>query len=146
MLSRRNNELLKALGLDKPMFEPIEKKRKKAPVNKKRKASSPPSDETTEDSAEPAAKAPRVDVEPSSIRRSSRNTGKVVDYKAEKKLENPLPIAFKAGTRTTDHEGPLGRESGKRIHNPCVVFLKRMEIDRYADLNTQKNLWVYSWN
>ncbi|KAK7064203.1 E3 ubiquitin-protein ligase ORTHRUS 5 [Favolaschia claudopus] len=115
----RNKALLNSLGLDKPFFEPEEVRRPKpakATTSKKRKG------EEHEDA--PSSKAPRVvkssdPVDAGGVRRSSRNAGKVVDYKRERQQSPPLPISFKSGIRVTENSGPLGRDAGSmRIHSP----------------------------
>ncbi|TFK30471.1 hypothetical protein FA15DRAFT_9868 [Coprinopsis marcescibilis] len=121
---RKNKELLRSLGLDGPlssMLEPKEAARKKESKSRKRKA------EQAEAPEEPPAKARRADSEKlkdgesapvEGVRRSSRNTGKVVDYKNEIKSAHSLPYAYSSGVKTTENEGPLGREGGKRVHDP----------------------------
>lgn len=107
------------------MFEPPEKKRKKPKtVPKKRKTSPLATDD------EQPTKVARVDdkteVSPSEtgVRRSARNRGKAVDYKSEKTGESPVPIAFRAGIRTSGNEGPLGSgEGARRKHDPYVTLL-----------------------
>lgn len=104
-------------GLDKPIFEPKETKRPKASAKRKR---------VEEHDAAPSAKASRIAPaesegagDTSAVRRSSRNTGKTVDYKAEHHGGPPVPISFKSGVRNTENAGPLGREGGsKRVHDP----------------------------
>ncbi|KAJ7597069.1 PUA-like domain-containing protein [Mycena floridula] len=111
----RNKALLKSLGLDKPFFEPKDKK--PIPIVKKRKAEAPSS------SPKPQ-KVSRTDPETSpveeagGVRRSSRNSGKKVDYKGEKTTESLIPVSFSSGIRATEHEGPMGSDRTKRIHNP----------------------------
>jgi E3 ubiquitin-protein ligase UHRF1 len=108
--------LLKSLGLDKPLFEPKEKPRKAKPENKKRKTPA----EVDEDSSEPA-KVPRTaseSVADTGVRRSSRNAGKKIDYKAEQQLRHTLPLSYSSGVKITDNTGPLGREDGIRKYDP----------------------------
>jgi E3 ubiquitin-protein ligase UHRF1 len=118
----RNKELLKSLGLDKPFFEPVEKARKTRTVSKKRKSEH--TENTNGDSTAPPRKTSRIETESltsqseGSLRRSTRNRGKVVDYNAESISKDQAPISFKAGIRTTENTGPLGRQDGKRIHDP----------------------------
>ncbi|KAK0506114.1 PUA-like domain-containing protein [Armillaria luteobubalina] len=118
----RNRELLKSLGLDTPMFEPTEKKRNKPKtVSKKRKA--PPLANDDKESNKVAKVEGETDVPASEagVRRSARNRGKAVDYKSEKTGESPMPIAFRAGIRTSGNEGPLGSGDGaRRKHDPKV--------------------------
>lgn len=98
------------------MFEPKETKQKKPVAPKKRKAPPPEN--------EPASKAARVEApsEPEStsgIRRSGRNAGKTIDYSKEILGRSPLPVSITSGVRTTDNEGPMGRDSGsKRMYSP----------------------------
>ena len=125
-LHPQNKEMLKALGLDAPMFEPKEKPRKKAAtLSKKRKSEAAPhadsenTEDTTSASPKPPTKAAKVDASEGSVRRSSRNAGKTVDYKAETRLEvRSLTHKMKDGTT---NRGPLGSENGaKRKHDPFV--------------------------
>ncbi|KAF8216207.1 PUA-like domain-containing protein [Mycena galopus ATCC 62051] len=116
----RNKALLNSLGLDKPFFEPEEVKRTKPAkaTSKKRKGE--------EHEGAPSPKASRVTSansvdsgKPSTVRRSSRNAGKTVDYKSEHQGGSSLPISFTSGVRGIENSGPLGREAGsKRIHDP----------------------------
>ncbi|KAJ4486188.1 PUA-like domain-containing protein [Lentinula aciculospora] len=113
----KNKKLLEDLGLSKPFFEPVEKARKPKATAKKRKI------EQTEDagSATPPQKSSRTattDQENSTLRRSTRNRGKAIDYSAEIVSQDYIPDSFKAGIRTTKNTGPLGREDGKRVHDP----------------------------
>ncbi|KIY71607.1 hypothetical protein CYLTODRAFT_441129 [Cylindrobasidium torrendii FP15055 ss-10] len=115
----RNRALLENLGLDKPMFEPIEPQRKKPsakkPVEKKRKA------EASED--EPVAKAQRVegaendDPNASTVRRSSRNRGKTVDYNSEKTTSALELVAYKTTPAPSGNTGPVGDGKAKRIYS-----------------------------
>jgi E3 ubiquitin-protein ligase UHRF1 len=113
----RNKLLLESLGLEQPFFGPKEtpaKKRTAAP--KKRKA---PADAEAEPSK--AQRTDSSDVTLSGTRRSARNMGKKVDYKAER-VEDPfgVPASIKSGVRRVANEGPLGREGGMRLHDPYV--------------------------
>ncbi|PPQ64435.1 hypothetical protein CVT26_002142 [Gymnopilus dilepis] len=112
---KRNKALLVDLGLDKPLLEPLEKVVQKAPPQKKRKAPEP----SEIDEKPPAKKQQRTDFVPEKgLRRSSRNAGKVVDYKGEIIKEAPIPVAYSSGVKTTENEGPMGREDGPRLHDP----------------------------
>ncbi|KAJ8084039.1 hypothetical protein PM082_002806 [Marasmius tenuissimus] len=123
----RNKEVLKSLGLDKPFFEPKERRKPKAPP-KKRKANTyeDASDGTSSGSPEPVKKlrvAVTDDVSTTNgPRRSSRNAGKTVDYKAERVLSNPVPISVEAGIKKVWNTGPQGGGglNGKRVHDPKV--------------------------
>ncbi|KAK0233207.1 PUA-like domain-containing protein [Armillaria fumosa] len=118
----RNRELLKSLGLDTPMFEPTEKKRKKPQtVSKKRKASPLAKDDKQPNKVAKVDGETDVPASEAGVRRSARNRGKAVDYKSEKTGESPMPIAFRAGIRTSGNEGPLGSGDGaRRKHDPKV--------------------------
>jgi E3 ubiquitin-protein ligase UHRF1 len=100
-------------------LEPREKPNKKKPVVKKRKLQ----ESSGGDAASPT-KAQRVKVADSatesSIRRSSRNAGKVVDYKKEIIKSTPLPLAYSSGVKTSENTGPMGREDGPRRYDPYV--------------------------
>ncbi|KAJ3864761.1 PUA-like domain-containing protein [Lentinula novae-zelandiae] len=113
----KNKKLLEELGLNKPFFEPVEKPRKPQATAKKRKI------EQIEDKDSPRKKSSRTsdassDHENSTLRRSTRNRGKAIDYSAEIVSEDYIPDSFKVGIRVTKNTGPLGREDGKRVHNP----------------------------
>lgn len=115
----RNKELLKSLGLDKPFFEPVEKPRKQKSTAKKRMLEQP--DNTAESPTPPQKFARSTDSSDSgtpSVRRSTRNSGKVIDYRKEKISDDYIPDSFKAGIRVSKNIGPMGREDGKRIHDP----------------------------
>ncbi|KAJ7038165.1 PUA-like domain-containing protein [Mycena alexandri] len=119
----RNKALLREMGLDKPFFEPKEIKRPKASAKKRKSAEEhegAPSPKTSRTESGKSS-TPSDSAEAGSIRRSSRNTGKKVDYKSEIQRGSPLPVSFTSGVRSTENAGPLGRESGsKRIHDPKV--------------------------
>ncbi|KAH7880694.1 PUA-like domain-containing protein [Lentinula edodes] len=113
----KNKKLLEELGLNKPFFEPVEKPRKPQATAKKRKI------EQIEDNDSPQKKSSRTldassDRQNSTLRRSTRNSGKAIDYSAEIISEDYIPDSFKAGIRVTKNTGPLGREDGKRVHDP----------------------------
>ncbi|PPQ88665.1 hypothetical protein CVT25_010241 [Psilocybe cyanescens] len=115
---RKNRELLIQLGLDKPLLEPTEIFVKKPAATKKRKLPDPPLNEE----AESDAKAQRVslpDTAPESgVRRSSRNAGKIIDYKKEIIKGSPIPVAYSSGVKVSENEGPMGREDGPRRYDP----------------------------
>ena len=119
---------MNSLGLDKPLFEK-EKPTKKPVKSKKRKEPQQSEDGTTdeENDEKPAAKIQRFEAvssaTDSNVRRSSRNAGKVVDYKKEIQRGSLVPIAYSSGVKTAGNEGPMGREGGsRRIHNPLVAI------------------------
>lgn len=99
--------MLKSLGLHEPgLFEQKEKRVK----TKKRK--------TEDDETHRIAKVQRPAVEPEGgVRRSARNAGKVIDYDAEIQRSLPEPLSGRTG-----NEGPVGRDGGKRTHNPYEPF------------------------
>jgi len=111
----QNKELLKSLGLDKPLFEPKEKPSKTNTEIKKRKAHAVVSEDT-----EPS-KVPRIysELVPiTGVRRSSRNAGKRIDYNAEQQLRHSLPLSYSSGVKVMENTGPLGREDGIRKYDP----------------------------
>ncbi|KAE9411098.1 hypothetical protein BT96DRAFT_983739 [Gymnopus androsaceus JB14] len=99
----RNKELLKSLGLDKPFFEPTEKPRKQKNTAQKRKLEQP----ETADSATPHQK--------SLVQPQTLYQGLLLK---EKINEDYIPDSFKAGIRVSKNAGPMGREDGKRVHDP----------------------------
>jgi E3 ubiquitin-protein ligase UHRF1 len=111
-----------ATGLEQPVFEP--KEVKKSTESRKRKEPTPSSD--TEDSAETApAKVIRVAAHDEDSeategpRRSARNAGKKPSY--QQRQEKALEPLYAKQRRALDPElGPVGREDGKRLHDPCV--------------------------
>ncbi|KAK1217637.1 hypothetical protein PQX77_019710 [Marasmius sp. AFHP31] len=141
----RNKEVLKSLGLDKPFFEPKERRKPKAPP-KKRKANTyeDASDGTSSGSPEPVKK-PRVaaadDVSTTNgPRRSSRNAGKTVDYKAERVLSDPVPISVEAGIKKVWNTGPQGGGglNGKRVHDPKVFgSIPGIEVGTWWEMRQQ---------
>ncbi|KAK2461892.1 hypothetical protein APHAL10511_006355 [Amanita phalloides] len=110
---QRNIELLKGLGLDQPKFELKEKPTK---VTKKRKLAN------EENEAPPAVtKVQRlptteVDADAADVRRSARNAGKRIDYNSEIQPSRNDFLVKK--TLKSGNEGPLGRDGGKRAHDP----------------------------
>ncbi|KAF7784342.1 hypothetical protein Agabi119p4_507 [Agaricus bisporus var. burnettii] len=112
----KNKELLKSLGLEKPLFEPKEKPRKKATPQKRKRT-----DEDTENIEPSARKLQRAEDSSESgtlstgLRRSSRNAGKAVDYSGERTLSLPQSVIR---NKTSGNDGSMGREDGKRVHNP----------------------------
>ncbi|EAU93010.2 hypothetical protein CC1G_06730 [Coprinopsis cinerea okayama7 len=102
---KRNQELLKSLGLDGPisaLLEPKAQKTKPAPKkSKKRKTEAQELGDTRngDDTEEPASKAQRSeqanDVSEAPIpgpRRSARNAGKKIDYTKELKTARNMPL------------------------------------------------------
>lgn len=107
---QQNKQLLQSLGLDRPLIEPNlkkETKRKYAPETERVDA--------------PTPKIKRITVqidmesEPIALRRSSRNSGKKVDYSGSQGTGLPQPLIH---NKRSENEGPMGREAGQRIHNP----------------------------
>ncbi|KAF5311823.1 hypothetical protein D9619_003200 [Psilocybe cf. subviscida] len=109
-----------------PLVEPVEKSRKKPAASRKRKQQVVEEEENSpdEDNAMDSkpTKVQRVEIDSSapepSLRRSSRNSGKVIDYRKEIVKDSPLPVAYSSGVKKLENEGPLGREDGRRIHDP----------------------------
>lgn len=102
-----------SLGLhESRLFEQKEKRVK----TKKRKIEDEDNDET-----ERVAKVQRVAVEPGDgVRRSARNAGKNINYDSE--IRQSLPEPLIARTRKSENDGPMGRDGGKRTHNPYEPF------------------------
>ncbi|KAF4605246.1 hypothetical protein EYR40_004029 [Pleurotus pulmonarius] len=110
----RNQKLLEELGLDKPIFEPVESKR---PVKAKRTDKKRKVDDT--DATPDAPKRVKSSEMPEGgVRRSGRNIGKSIDYKNEVVRTPMVSAAVKSGIKSVENEGPMGREEGKRVHNP----------------------------
>ena len=105
-----------SLGLhESRLFEQKEKKRVKT---KKRKIEDEDNDET-----ERVAKVQRVAVEPGDgVRRSARNAGKNINYDSEIRQSLPEPLIARA--RKSENDGPMGRDGGKRTHNPYEPFFR----------------------
>ncbi|KIK71034.1 hypothetical protein GYMLUDRAFT_79194 [Collybiopsis luxurians FD-317 M1] len=118
----RNKQLLRSLGLDKPFFEPLEKARKPKLTEKKRKAERMENEDGDNLALPPkkSARAAELATEQgiSSLRRSTRNKGKVIDYNSEKISTDAALISVKAGTRLSTNSGPRGREEGQRKYDP----------------------------
>ncbi|GLB36180.1 putative SAD/SRA domain containing protein [Lyophyllum shimeji] len=113
---QKNTELLKSLGLDKPLFEPKEKPHKAKTIVKKRKATA-----DVEEAAPEVAKTPRLESAPrnASVRRSARNAGKKVDYTAEQQSSVPLALAYTSGVKSLENDADLLREEKTvRTHDP----------------------------
>ncbi|KAF8640478.1 hypothetical protein AX17_000141 [Amanita inopinata Kibby_2008] len=111
---QKNTETLKALELDKSIFELEGKPIKARGINKKRKDLS----EEIEDSR-PASKTRRVTescTNADGIRRSARNLGKHMDYKSE--TPRGMLASSVGNVPKSGNEGPLGRDGGQRTHNP----------------------------
>jgi hypothetical protein len=104
----KNKQLLAGLGLDKPFFEPKEILRVSSAVAKKRKSTKAVRDQS---SAEPKpVETPSVST--CGPRRSQRNLGKAIDYTAER--DRALHLPTRVGNVV------VGRETGKRVHDPSV--------------------------
>ncbi|KAG6911943.1 hypothetical protein DXG01_000191 [Tephrocybe rancida] len=87
--TQRNEAILRSLGLHQPMFEPEQKPQPVKPVVKKRKAPAEVDERTA------IAKVPRVQSPaPEGVRRSSRTSGKKVDYTSEQQRSAPLPVTY----------------------------------------------------
>jgi E3 ubiquitin-protein ligase UHRF1 len=137
---QKNIELLTAMGLNKPFFE---KQPKAKPAAKKRK----PKANNDESLEAPAPKIPRTDstnVADAGVRRSARHAGKTVDYSGEQQHSVPIPLSFKSGVRRTDNAGPLGRESGKRMHDPSVTLFTYLRSVSCHKLGKHMDLFLVS--
>ncbi|KAF8168069.1 PUA-like domain-containing protein [Crassisporium funariophilum] len=115
---RKNQELLIALGLDKPTFEPKQEPIKKKANTKKRQIV----ESSADDEDVPPAKVQRVEqsnsAQGSGVRRSSRNATKAIDYGKEISEASHISIAYSSGVKVSENTGPLGRQGGPRLHNP----------------------------
>ena len=118
---QRNREMLLALGLDelKKYVPPKATKKDVAAVAKSRKRKSPPQD--AEDESESNGKVLKTRTaqsitDASGVRRSARNTGRVVDYKSEvvKTFPEAISLAAKVAL-ASDRKNTL-----ERRHNPYV--------------------------
>lgn len=119
---KKNRELLLALGLDelKKYVPPKDAKNEAVPAAKSRKRKSPPSQDA-KDEDEPGAKVLKTRVtrditNTSGVRRSTRNAGKVVDYKSEI-VRMPPEVISTAAKNAKDSEG---KSTLERRHNPYV--------------------------
>jgi E3 ubiquitin-protein ligase UHRF1 len=120
----QNQELLRSLGLDRPLIEPKEDRRKKDKSNsksKKRKHQevTPELGDDEENQPPPAKRTEAKNESDAGPRRSARNSGKKVDYTSEQQRRDDIPVAYSSGVKTMENTGPLGREGGsKRLNNP----------------------------
>lgn len=106
------------------MLEPKETRIKKTPAAKKRNLPETSADE----GKKPPAKVQCIESDSmpgSGVRRSSRNVGKTVDYQNEVVKGSPVPISLVSGVKTSENSGPLGRQTGKREHDPLVFLLRQ---------------------
>jgi len=107
------------------MLEPKEIRVKKKPTIKKRNL---PETSADDEDNKPPAKTRRVDSDATSesgVRRSSRNVGRTVDYQKEVVKSSPAPISFSSGVKTSENSGPLGRQTGRRKHDPSALLFRR---------------------
>lgn len=112
----RNAALLTSLGLtndSKDLFPVQTKKPKKVTAPVKRKAK----DAADEEERPKVARTDSDDAPTSGTRRSARNAGKTVDYKAE--INRGLPEPAAARSMEPGNSGPVGAGSGKKMY----VFL-----------------------
>ncbi|KAG9222839.1 hypothetical protein PLEOSDRAFT_1101745 [Pleurotus ostreatus PC15] len=110
----RNQKLLEELGLDKPIFEPVESKRpaKAKRTDKKRKV------DDTDVTPDAPKRVKSSEIPEGGVRRSGRNVGKSIDYKKEVVRAPTVSAAVQSGIKSVENEGPMGREEGKRVHDP----------------------------
>ncbi|KAF7320315.1 hypothetical protein MKEN_00816300 [Mycena kentingensis (nom. inval.)] len=114
---QRNQELLRKLGGPTLSTSPCSNQRRSGAQKSSHK---PRNARQSIRSTPTRPRHPRTD-DTDGPRRSARNSGKKVDYKAEKRDSFPLPLAVSAGIRSLENGGRLGREAGsKRIHDPKV--------------------------
>ncbi|TFK77070.1 hypothetical protein BDN72DRAFT_25255 [Pluteus cervinus] len=129
---KRNEELLLQLGLEKPFFEPKEQLRKKQVKEKESKKEQTKKrklddddfendDDDQEEEDEEEKPRPRKalkedNAENSSLRRSSRNRGKKMDYQREKKISSPFPKFV--DTKETENSNVSGGGKMNRTQNP----------------------------
>ena len=123
---KRNQELLLALGLDelKKYVPPQTTKNEAAPTAKSRKRKAPPvrDEEDEDESGAKFSKTRAVQdiTNTSGVRRSARNSGKVVDYKKE--VVATLPAVVSAAAKSV--QSSEGRKNSERRHSPYVdVFV-----------------------
>ena len=119
---KRNRELLLSLGLDALKNYVPPKTVKEAPAAKSRKRKSPlPQDTKDEDESKTKVTKTRATQDitnTSSVRRSARNTGRVVDYKSEVVKTFPEVISTAAKIAMNSENK---KTSGRR-HNPYVIY------------------------
>ncbi|KAF8626539.1 hypothetical protein AX15_004842 [Amanita polypyramis BW_CC] len=113
---QKNTELLKSLGLDKPIFEWKEKPTKAKSPTKKRKVENEENEEPKRVSKAQRISAADPDAGATDVRRSARNAGKRVDYNSE--IQRGLPVPLVRKTPKSGNEGPSGRDGGQRKYDP----------------------------
>jgi E3 ubiquitin-protein ligase UHRF1 len=124
---KRNREILLSLELDelKKYVPPKDAKKDMGPVAKSRKRKSPPPRDTNgegESEAKVVKTGAAQDItNTSGVRRSARNTGKMVDYKSEV-VKNPPQLISAAAKDANNSEG---KSTLERRHNPYVKTLSR---------------------
>lgn len=132
---QRNKELLQALGIEpiapapKPPRSPT--KKRKAVEQYADSDSKPPKKSSKNTSTE----TPGAAINTESLRRSSRNAGKVVDYKAERQ-ELPSENLKSHLSRASEP-----RAATHRKHDPCVFELSRFS--RHIHPSLESNLDIY---
>jgi E3 ubiquitin-protein ligase UHRF1 len=109
----RNKALLATLEIHKDLFPPKEVHRpKKSAAPKKRKAEVDENDGASAGSTPKVARTDSGDEPSSGARRSARNAGKKVDYRAEQIRSLPNPISSR--NRKPGNAGPLGTGASTR--------------------------------
>lgn len=148
---KNNRALLISLGLEQPLLrstEPVEPKTRKSQSTstspRKRKSTVQQSgDDMHSADAKKPSKSAKVENNNGESRRSMRLVGKdKIDYANEQIRPGFMPISVTSGVRELDNEGPLGRQDGKRIHDPwvsCNITLHALRKQR-----SQKNIWFYT--
>jgi predicted phage gp36 major capsid-like protein len=70
------------------------------------------------DAGVPAKVARTKEAPTVATRRSQRIVGRAIDYNAERSLPDLRPARVASGLKELVNDGALGRDSGKRLHNP----------------------------
>jgi E3 ubiquitin-protein ligase UHRF1 len=108
-------EEMDLLNLQQSLFEQKEKAKKRRP-SKKRKEPPPEADYQEEEEPVKAPRRDETDTPANGCRRSARNAGRKIDYKAELVQSMRDPDALLTARKSKS--GPHGRPSGsKRIHD-----------------------------
>lgn len=115
----RNQEVLEKLNIVGNLFPSKEVRRPKKPAApKKRKAEVDENDDTSVGTSPSKIARTETGDEPlSGARRSARNAGKRVDYKAEQIRTLPGPVSSRNGSNRPGNAGPLGTgASSRKMH------------------------------
>jgi E3 ubiquitin-protein ligase UHRF1 len=127
---KKNNALLASLDIHKDIFPPKEVQRpKKIAAPKKRKAEVNENDDASVGSPPKIARTDTGDELLSGARRSARNAGKKVDYRAEQVRSIPTPVSTR---NKPGNQGPLG--SGASTRKMCVYLFNMMPLYSLREL------------